>query len=201
MHPLHCRIPSIVLALGLLLHATAARAQAAVAIPPSTTAADAVLIDEAKAFMDGYAADLLAGNRAAVAGRYDRTGVYEIRPAEKHFTPHAEIAARYANDWEKPVTFEWRDLSYEVLAPDKVMVTGLFAWGTSAISPPDVLSYAAVLGRQDGDLRIRMEAEAWGDMPPPWGLIAAAAILLVVLTLLLSWLVRKLIARRRLRSA
>lgn len=154
------------------------------------------LLEEAKRFMDEYAADLLRGDRPAITARYDKHGVYEIRPAEKKFTSHAELVSRYQNRWEKPGLFEWRDLSYEVLGPDKVLVTGLFAWGRSASSSPDVLSYVAILHRQDGELRIRLEAEAWGD-GVSLKMLAAAGLFFILGTLIVSWLVRRLIAWRR----
>jgi len=161
---------------------------------------DALLIEEARRFMDEYAADLLRGDRPAITARYDKNGVYEIRPADKRFTTHAELVSRYQNEWEKPGLFEWRDLSYEVLAPDKVLVTGLFAWGRSATSSPDLLSYVAVLHRQDGKLRIRLEAEAWGD-GVSLKMLAAAGLFFILGTLIVSWLVRRLIAWRRSKNA
>lgn len=168
--------------------------------PPASVEAqrqsDALLVEEAKRFMDEYAADLLRGDRPAITARYDKTGVYEIRPAQKKFTSHAELVSRYQNQWEKPGLFEWRDLSYEVLAPDKLLVTGLFAWGRSASSSPDVLSYVAILQRQDGELRIRLEAEAWGD-GVSLKMLAAAGLFFILGTLIVSWLVRRLIAWRR----
>jgi hypothetical protein len=154
------------------------------------------LLEEAKRFMGEYAADLLRGDRPAITARYDKHGVYEIRPAEKKFTSHAELVSRYQNQWEKPGLFEWRDLSYEVLGPDKVLVTGLFAWGRSASSSPDILSYVAILHRQDGELRIRLEAEAWGD-GVSLKMLAAAGLFFILGTLIVSWLVRRLIAWRR----
>ena len=172
--------------------------------PPASVEAlrqsDALLVEEAKRFMDEYAADLRRGDRPPITARYDKTGVYEIRPAQKKFTSHAELVSRYQNQWEKPGLFEWRDLSYEVLAPDKLLVTGLFAWGRSASSSPDVLSYVAILQRQDGELRIRLEAEAWGD-GVSLKMLAAAGLFFILGTLIVSWLVRRLIAWRRSTNA
>ncbi len=187
------------IALLLSLIAATSWAQTSPTAPASVGSqhpSDALLIEEAKRFMDEYAADLLRGDRPAIAARYDKNGVYEIRPADKRFTSHADLVERYASQWEKPGLFEWRDLSYEVLAPDKVLVTGLFAWGRSASSSPDVLSYVAILHRQDGELRIRLEAEAWGD-GVSLKMLAAAGAFFILATLIVSWLVRRLIAWRR----
>lgn len=201
------------LAALLCLCAVTAWAQAPSSVPPpagdssetspaaeATHSSNVLLIQEAERFMAGYAADLLRGDRPAIAARYDRNGVYEIRPADKRYTSHAELVSRYQNQWEKPGMFEWRDLSYEVLAPDKVLVTGLFVWARSASSSPDILSYVAILQRQDGELRIRLEAEAWGD-GVSLKMLAAAGVFFILATLIVSWLVRRLIAWRRSRNA
>lgn len=187
---------------ALCLCAFVVRAQAPA--NPSATAgqpagADAALLNEAKAFMADYGADLQRGDRAAVIARYDRNGVYEVRPASKVFTSHAAIAARYQNEWDKPGFFEWRDLSYEVLGQDKVLVTGLFAWAATPSSKPDILSYVAILQRQDGALRIRLEAEAWGDGVSV-KMLAAAGVFFVLATLLVSWMLRRLFRWRHARK-
>lgn len=160
------------------------------------TPLEEALLAEAAQFMEGYARDLREGNRSGLENRYDRTGVHELRPGRKRFTSHPEIVSRYTDDWNEPGFFEWRDLSYEALGADQVLVTGLFAWGTSPTAEPDVLSYGAILRRQDGELRIRMEAEAWRPKAP-WRLLAFASVLLVVATLAASWFVRRLTSRFR----
>lgn len=53
------------------------------------------LLAEAAQFMEGYATDLRDGDRNKLANRYDRNGVYELRPGEKRFTSHSEISSRY----------------------------------------------------------------------------------------------------------
>lgn len=46
--------------------------------PVTTTAVQSQphIVAEARQFMEGYARDLAAGDRAAVVARYDRTGVF-----------------------------------------------------------------------------------------------------------------------------
>lgn len=192
----------IILALLLLVYSVAPGAQTPAGAPGLAEARnvpESLLVEEAKRFMDEYAADLLRGDVPAIAGRYDRNGVYEIRPAAKQVTMHADLVKRYRERWSKPAFFEWRDLSYEQLAPDKVLVAGLFAWASSTSATPEVKSYVAILQRQDGKLRIRLEAEAWRD-GASWSTLAAVAVFFVLATLLASWLLRKLIAGHRTRS-
>ena len=69
-----------------------------------------------------------------------------------------EIVARYRDQWTGPTSFQWRDLAYDVLNPDSVIVTGAFDWGT-----PDGVekyAYSGVLQRQEGEFRIRLEVES-----------------------------------------
>lgn len=192
---------SVVLVLLLLGYAAASGAQTPADAPnlaEGRSVAESSLVQEAERFMDGYAADLRRGDVPAITGRYDRKGVYEIRPAAKRITTYADLTERYREKWSKPGFFEWRDLSYEELAPDKVLVTGLFAWADSAAATPEVQSYVAILQRQDGSLHIRLEAEAWRE-GASWSTLAAVALFFVLATLLVSWLLRKLIARPRVR--
>ena len=45
---------------------------------PAAPADDAPVVIEAKTFMAGYADDLLTGDRAAIANRYDRRGAWRV---------------------------------------------------------------------------------------------------------------------------
>ena len=131
--------------------------------------AGAGVVEEARAFMDAYARDLLAGDRAAVGARYDRTGAYFLGNGRKEFMPYDSIVAQYAAaSWTPPASFAWRDLSFEPAGPDAVVVAGQFAWGAAAGSPPLTMSYTALLHRQDGALRIRVENESFDPttLPP-----------------------------------
>lgn len=114
---------------------------------------------EARAFMESYARDLQAGNREGLADRYDRRGAYMLINGEKLLEPYDSIAARYRTSWRPPATFQWEDLSYEVVGPDAVVVAGRFAW-TRAGAPAVRYAYSALLLRQQGALRIRLEDES-----------------------------------------
>jgi hypothetical protein len=111
--------------------------------------------------MDTYARDLLAGNRAAIAARYDRTGAYFLGNGRKEFSPYDSVVAQYRGaGWSPPVSFAWHDLSFEPAGPDAVVVAGQFDWTAAAGAQPVTLSYTALLHRQEGVLRIRLEDES-----------------------------------------
>jgi hypothetical protein len=153
--------------LGVLLLALAAACAAPAAAPPAGAPRGGVEA-EARAFMEAYGRDLLAGDRAAIAARYDAAGAYFMGNGHKEFMPFEAIRARYAGpEWSAPRGFEWRDLSYEVAGPDAVVVTGLFAWGLCPGAPPLVMSYTGLLVRREGGLRIRLEDESVDPRTPP----------------------------------
>jgi hypothetical protein len=115
---------------------------------------------EARAFMESYAQDLRAGAREAIVARYDRRGAYRVGNGQKTFEPMDSIRATYTGaGWQPPAVFEWRDLSYEVLSDDAVMVVGRFEW-TDAQGRMLPISYTGLLLRQDGEWRIRLEDES-----------------------------------------
>ena len=120
---------------------------------------------EAEAFMAAYARDLLAGNRAAIAARYDRRGAWRVGGGQKSFDRWPDIRDFYAGpDWSPPASFAWDDLSYEVIGPDAVVVAGLFRWGIGG-GRTIILSYTALLVRQGRELRIRLEDESRAPIP------------------------------------
>lgn len=127
----------------------------AAAQPP----AEAPIVGEARAFMAAYARDLIAGDRAAIAGRYERRGAWRLSDGGGVFDPYARIVANYAGPrWNPPHRFEWQDLSYRQAGTDAVQVNGRFVW-TRADAPPRPFSYSALLVREEGVLRIRLEDE------------------------------------------
>jgi hypothetical protein len=101
--------------------------------------------------MAAYAEDLRRGDRAALAARYDPAGAHELRPGRAYRSSYDAIAAHYATSWDGPAAFEWRDLAYEVVSPDAVMVTGLFAWTRTAGGKPhmwSIRSGAVIVSRE-----------------------------------------------------
>ena len=114
---------------------------------------------EARSFMAAYADDIRAARRKAIVARYDRGGAYRVGEGQKIFETHAVISASYESEWNPPRTFEWRDLSYEVIGENAVIVVGCFDWGTRAGKTLS-FSYTGVLTRQNGELVIRLEDES-----------------------------------------
>ena len=156
------------LAFSLLLLVAACTA----APPGGTPAPRGDIVAEARAFMEAYGRDLRAGDRAAIAARYDRRGAYFAGHGRSELETWAAIEARYRDDWSPPAAFEWRDLAYEPAGPDAVVVSGLFTWSRVAGDEPLLLSYTGLLLRQEGELRIRLEDESMSPqslrrlMPP-----------------------------------
>jgi hypothetical protein len=91
--------------------------------------------------------------------RYDRRGAYRVGEGEKNLESWELIRAAYLTQWTPPASFSWRDLSYEPIGTDAVMVIGLFDWGL-ADGRRLAFSYTGLLMRQDGELRIRLEDES-----------------------------------------
>jgi hypothetical protein len=114
---------------------------------------------DAREFMAAYAEDLRAGRRQSIIKRYDKRGAYRVGEGEKTFETPAMIQAAYLTQWTPPTTFEWRNLSYEPLGENVIMVIGLFDWGL-ANGTTVSFSYTGLLHRQDGVLRIRLEDES-----------------------------------------
>ena len=118
------------------------------------------LVRETEAFMADYARRLLAGDRAAIADLYDPDGAILVLNGRRIDADHSEIVRRYAGDgWQRPASFQWRDLHFEAVGPDAVVVLGHFAWGEGE-APPVIGTYHGLLRREDGRLFIRIEDEA-----------------------------------------
>ena len=124
------------------------------------TSSDQVPIDvDAREFMSGYAEDLRHGRRQAIVERYDRRGAYRVGEGEKNLESWELVRAAYMTQWTPPASFVWRDLSYEPIGNDAVIIVGLFDWGL-ADGRQLTFSYTGLLVRQDGELRIRLEDES-----------------------------------------
>lgn len=150
----------------LLAAASAACTPLAPTSPGHYTSDISAVVGEAQRFMNAYARDLAAGDRAAIARRYMRGGAWFLGHGEKAFESHARIEARYAGpEWTPPRSFEWRDLSIEPVGGDAVLVAGLGLWEPADGGPIVTLSYTALLLREDGELRIRLEDESTPRRP------------------------------------
>lgn len=116
-----------------------------------------------RAFYEEYADDLREGRREAIANRYDRRGAYLMGNGSKSLQTFEQIRERYMTKWSAPVSFEWHDLSVEVISKDAAVVLARFEWATSAGKILN-FSYTGLLVKQDGKWRIRVEDES---MAPP----------------------------------
>jgi hypothetical protein len=157
-----------VLVAGGLAAAFAAPSRAAgqPAAARAAAPAEAPVAAEARAFMEAYGRELAAGDRAAIAARYDRRGAFHLGGGRKFFGTFEEIGRHYASErWRPPAAFEWRDLSFEPAGPDAVVVAGRFAWTMREGEAPRLYSYTGLLVRQGGALRIRLEDEDGEPQP------------------------------------
>src|SRR4051812_3834317 len=96
----------------------------ACATPPVShpiPAAHSALADQAAAFMAGYAAELREGAVDRIVARYDARGAYFVGSGSKRLLSPDSISAQYHSGWRPPASFDWRDLSYEVVGPDAVV--------------------------------------------------------------------------------
>lgn len=158
--------------LPLLLTAPAALAQGsapAVHVAPPQRAPETAIVGEARAFMARYADDLREGRRNELADRYDRRGAWRVGPSVVVFESWSDIETHYLRRWSMPSSFDWQDLVFEPSGPDAVTVIGRFLWGPGpdGRKPPVLFAYSALLVRQDGKLRIRLEHESAAADPPP----------------------------------
>ena len=112
-----------------------------------------------RAFYEVYAEDLRRGRREAIVDRYDRRGAYLMGNGSKRLQTFEQIKDAYMTKWSGPKTFEWRDLSVEVISKTAAAVLARFEWTTDT---GQVLkfSYTGVLVRRDGKWQIRIEDES-----------------------------------------
>jgi len=118
------------------------------------------ILDLAHFFMDTYAEDVSAGDRKALANRYSRRGTIFIGGEWKEELTFDKLSREYATSWKPPVAFRWQDLAFEKLGDQSVLVTGGVARSDKPGAESTSHSYAVLLVKEDGALRIRMESGA-----------------------------------------
>jgi hypothetical protein len=114
---------------------------------------------EIKEFFDSYAEDLRQHRREAIANRYDPRGYFRMGNGSKTLVSLEDVKNRYLTKWVGPKSFEWRDISIEVLSPEAAVVVGLFDWQRDA-REKETYSYTGLLVKQSGKWRIRLEDES-----------------------------------------
>ena len=120
---------------------------------------------EIKDFFDSYAEDLRQHRREAIAERYDPRGYFRMGNGTKTLVSFEDVKNRYLNRWTGPKSFEWKDISIEVLSPDSAVVVGLFDW-QSASGEKATISYTGLLIKRSGKWYIRVEDESGAPMKP-----------------------------------
>ncbi|MDQ3714040.1 MAG: cupin domain-containing protein [Acidobacteriota bacterium] len=114
---------------------------------------------EIRDFFNSYAEDLRLHRGEAIAARYDSRGYYRMGNGTKTLVSFEDNKKRYMNDWAGPRSFEWKNLSIEVLSKNSAVVTALFDWQIGN-SESRLYSYTGVLTKQSGEWRIRLEDES-----------------------------------------
>ena len=152
---------SLILALLLLPIGAISQSVQTAAAGKQPTASTAEI--ELRAFYDEYGEDIRRARREAIANRYDPRGYFSVGNGLKSFLTFEETKARYMNSWAAPKSFEWRDLSFDVLSPTSAAATGVFdiefTNGQKAI-----YSYSASLVRQADKWTIRVEDESYNSV-------------------------------------
>jgi len=118
------------------------------------------ILDLAHFFMDTYAEDVSDGDRKALANRDSRRGTIFIGGEWKEELTFDKLSREYATNWKPPVTFRWQGLAFEKLGDQAVLVTGGVARSEKTSAETTSHSYAVLLVKEDGALRIRMESGA-----------------------------------------
>lgn len=121
----------------------------------ATTAAECEIRD----FFNSYAEDLRLHRGEAIAARYDSRGYYRMGNGTKMLVSFEDNKKRFVNKWDGPKSFEWKNLSIEILSADSAVVTALFDWQIGN-SESRLYSYTGVLMKRSGKWRIRLEDES-----------------------------------------
>ncbi|HEY0459566.1 MAG TPA: DUF4440 domain-containing protein [Pyrinomonadaceae bacterium] len=153
------RIVMAVVVLAVFQIAAYAQSPAKTPKPEKRSAAAVKAEGEIKEFFDSYGDDLRAARREAIADRYDARGYFRLGNGNKTLVSFEDNKKRYQTRWTPPKSFTWKDLSIEVLSADAAAVVGLFDW-QAATGEKAALSYSALLVRQAGKWRIRVEDES-----------------------------------------
>jgi hypothetical protein len=69
------------------------------------------------------------------------------------------MTTSHLTKWMGPKSFEWKDISIEVLSPDAAVVVGRFEWQTDRGETLSY-SYTGLVIRHSGGWRIRIEDES-----------------------------------------
>jgi mannose-6-phosphate isomerase-like protein (cupin superfamily) len=113
-----------------------------------------------KAFFSSYGDDLRQHARESIANRYDTAGYYRMGNGLKSFLSFEDSKKRYLTNWTGPKSFDWKDISVEVLSPEAAVVTALFNLQGST-GEKSTYSYTGLLVKKTGGWKIRVEDESF----------------------------------------
>jgi hypothetical protein len=143
----------------LLCGGLVAQAQKVKTSKPEKQNNAAAIEREIRGFFDSYAEHLRQHRREAIANSYDSRGYYRLGNGEKTLVSFEDAKTHYLTKWTGPRSFEWKDLSIEILSPDTAVVVGLFEWQTAS-GQMRSFSYTGLLIKHSGRWRIRVEDES-----------------------------------------
>jgi hypothetical protein len=149
----------------LLCAGSVAEAQKPGTPKPHGRSYEAAVEREVREFFDSYAEDLRRHRRESIVARYDPRGVFFLGHGAKTLRSFESIRDSYLTKWVGPKSFEWKDISVEVLSPDAAVVVGRFDWQTGA-GQSLTYSYTGLLVRRAGRWRIRVEDESTRPVAP-----------------------------------
>jgi hypothetical protein len=114
---------------------------------------------EIQKFLTLYAEDIRQHRREAITNRYDRRGYYRMGNGVKTFRSFEETKTHYLTRWVGPKTFEWKNVSIELVSSQSAIVTALFDM-TTATGSLVTYSYTGFFNKTSGEWRIRIEDES-----------------------------------------
>ena len=150
----------------LLCCALGAGAQTVKATKPQKQDDGAATEREVRLFFDSYAEDLRQHRRESIANRYDPRGVFFLGNGRKTLESFETVKNLYLTKWAGPKSFEWKDVSVEVLSPEAAVVVGRFEWQTAS-GQLLKFSYTGLLIKREGKWRIRVEDESSAPAKAP----------------------------------
>lgn len=82
--------------------------------------------EEARRVMEELEVAIGSGDAETLLARYSEDGVYLAMKGRTTLVPFDDFVRSYREGVDPPHSFEWQDLSYEVLSRDAVVVIGTF---------------------------------------------------------------------------
>jgi uncharacterized RmlC-like cupin family protein len=113
---------------------------------------------EIREVLKSYAEDSLAARREEVANRYDSRGYFALGDGDKRLVLFEDSKKRYLTTWTSPQSFEWKDVSIEVLSPDAAVVTALLDVQKAGVKR--TFSFTGLFIKQAGKWVIRVKDES-----------------------------------------